>query len=513
MTTAAEKRVAALAAQLAKAEAAGTPEALASVAAAQRAALEAKLAADAAAVAATIARLRGELAAAEARLAEEVDLASSVLAPLLPELVERIFLAVPLDDRLRGREVCRGWRAFLGRPRLWEVLDFSRLARRTPALLAAAAARAQGALRVLDLTGWHQLFRMPNQRNATLERVLPVLRSNARSLLELRAGCLQGVNDRWFSTALVEELLAAATQLRVLECDVNLDSDKETRGPVPRLLVEPQFGAVRLCSFKLGGRDALIDVPAVVARLALHASLTRLDLHHVQLVSQPALNAVVDFAISQLQSLLLTYCGLGPASLPALTRLLERGSGSAGGSLTELVIYNGAAPLLEGAGVPAFCAALRASRLVKLTLSQMRLFDSLEDGLAVVAACTGHPTLRELNLSRNYVDAVALPAIGAELAALVAANSELQSLDVSFCDLGDNAVRPLFAAVAGSTRLRMLDFSDNDISVECAREAVLPTIKANTSLRKLDFGYAHHYIPELQQAEALVRARAADADA
>jgi hypothetical protein len=434
--------------------------------------------------------------------------------------VERIFLAVPLDDRLRGREMCRGWRAFLGRPRLWEVLDFSRLARRTPALLTAAAARAKGALRVLDVTGWHEIFRMPNQPrhagtgNATLERVLPVLRSNARSLLELRAGCLQGVNDRWFSTALVEELLAAATQLRVLECDVNLDSDKETRGPVPRLLVEPQFGAVRLCSFKLGGRDALIDVPAVVARLALHASLTRLDLHHVQLVSQPALNAVVDFAISQLQSLLLTYCGLGPASLPALTRLLERGSGSAGGSLTELVIYNGAAPLLEGAGVPAFCAALRASRLVKLTLSQMRLFDSLEDGLAVVAACTGHPTLRELNLSRNYVDAVAAPTAGAALAALVAANSALQSLDVCGCNLGDDAARPLFAAVADSTRLRTLDCRFNDISAECAREAVLPAIQANTSLRKLSLysDFAENY-NELQQAEALVDARAADADA
>ena len=45
MTTADKERVLALAAQLAKAEAAATPEALASVAAAQRTALEAKLAA------------------------------------------------------------------------------------------------------------------------------------------------------------------------------------------------------------------------------------------------------------------------------------------------------------------------------------------------------------------------------------------------------------------------------------------------------------------------------------
>jgi hypothetical protein len=247
----------------------------------------------------------------------------------------------------------------------------------------------------------------------------------------------------------------------------------------------------------------------VVARLALHALLTRLNLWSVHLDSQPALNAVVNLAISQLQRLQLDHCRLSPASLPALTRLLERGSGSAGGSLTEL-IYNNIYPLLEGAGVPAFCAALRASRLVKLTLNSMRLFDSLEDGLAVVAACTGHPTLRELDLIRNRVNAVAAPAVGAALAALVAANSELQSLNVSLCYLGDDAARPLFAAVAGNTHLRTLDFSDNGISAECARQAVLPAIQANTSLRKLSF---YSGIPELQQAEALVRARAADADA
>jgi hypothetical protein len=337
-----------------------------------------------------------------------------------------------------------------------------------------------------------------------------VLRSNARSLLELRAGSLS--DGSWFSTAQVEELLAAAPLLRVLECNVNLDSGNEALTPVPRLLVEPQFASVCLRSLAKNAFDTQLDVPAVVARLALHASLTCLDLHRVQLDSQPALDAVVDFAISQLQRLQLWDCRLSPASLPALTRLLESGCGSAGGSLTELDISN-VNPPLEGAGMPAFCAALRASRLVKLRLAQMSLFDSLEDGPAVVAACTGHPTLRELDLSWNHVDAVTSPAVGAALAALVSANSELHSLDVSYCRLGDDAARPLFAAVAGSTRLQTLHCYDNGISAECAREAVLPAIQANASLRKLKFGFAHLSIPELQQAMALVDARAADADA
>jgi hypothetical protein len=312
-----------------------------------------------------------------------------------------------------------------------------------------------------------------------------------------------------FSTAQVEELLAAAPLLRVLECDVDLDCDNEALAPVPRLLVEPRFAAVRLCSFKIEGSRAQLDVAAVVVRLALHASLTLLELCDVQLDSQPELDTVIDLAISQLHRLWLFGCNLSPASLPALARLLERGSGSEGGSLTELVIDNNHSLLLVGAGVPAFCAALRASRLDNLVLSGVSLFDSLEDGLAVVAACTGHPTLRDLNLSYNHVNAVAAPAIGAALAALVAAESALRLLYVSYCNLGDDAVRPLFAAVAGSTRLQMLHCYGNDISAECARNAVLPAVQANTSLREL---YLDEDIAELQQAEDLVRARAADAD-
>ena len=180
MTTASEESIAALAAQLAEAEVAGTPKAR-----------------------------------------------FDPVCSLPPELVERIFLDVPLDDRLRGREVCSGWRAFLGRPRLWEVLDFSRLALRTPALLAAAAACAQGSLRVLDLTGWDELVEEDEEEDeeTALKHVLPVLRSNARSLLELRVGSLS--DSYWFSTAHVDELLAAAPLLRVLECDVDLGFDNE----------------------------------------------------------------------------------------------------------------------------------------------------------------------------------------------------------------------------------------------------------------------------------------------
>jgi len=97
----------------------------------------------------------------------------------------------------------------------------------------------------------------------------------------------------------------------------------------------------------------------------------------------------------QLQHLTLFSCSLSPASLPALMRMLESRS------LSVLHVWNGDAPLLMGAGVPAFCAALRASRLVSLELCHMRLWESQADGLAVIAACAGHPTLCASSFEHN----------------------------------------------------------------------------------------------------------------
>ena len=117
----------------------------------------------------------------------------------------------------------------------------------------------------------------------------------------------------------------------------------------------------------------------------------------------------------QLQHVVLFRCSLSAASLPALTRMLESRS------LTVLRIYNDHEPLLVGAAVPAFRAALRASRLVSLELFFISLWESQADGLAVIAACTGHPALRTLFLAFNgLADAPGRAAIEAALDALEA---------------------------------------------------------------------------------------------
>jgi hypothetical protein len=59
-----------------------------------------------------------------------------------------LFSLLPVDQRLRCAEVCRGWRAVLSDASLWLRLDLSAasgVARASDALLRAAAKRAAGA--------------------------------------------------------------------------------------------------------------------------------------------------------------------------------------------------------------------------------------------------------------------------------------------------------------------------------------------------------------------------------
>ena len=78
-----------------------------------------------------------------------------LLVKALPLVLE--CFPLPVDARLRAREVSRGWRALLRKPRFWLELDFSPesgvVARTLRALLFAAGERGRGHLHTLDLTG------------------------------------------------------------------------------------------------------------------------------------------------------------------------------------------------------------------------------------------------------------------------------------------------------------------------------------------------------------------------
>ena len=134
------------------------------------------------------------------------------------------------------------------------------------------------------------------------------------------------------------------------------------------------------------------------------------------------LDALVQIAIARpFSKLFIPHTGLTGESLPSLTRLLEEGA------LTELSI-GGNAQLFAGQDLAAFSAALRNSKLTSLDLARTRLFASPSDGLAVLDALVGHPTLQSLHLNNNCPSEDAKLPVSETLGKLVAANSALQTL-------------------------------------------------------------------------------------
>ena len=86
-------------------------------------------------------------------------LAWETFPEVLPELALCIFNRVPVDSRLRCREVCRPWRQLLSSAAAWSGLDLSPAscvtchAASDEALLRGFAEKAVGALTFLDVSG------------------------------------------------------------------------------------------------------------------------------------------------------------------------------------------------------------------------------------------------------------------------------------------------------------------------------------------------------------------------
>ena len=105
--------------------------------------------------------------------------------------------------------------------------------------------------------------------------------------------------------------------------------------------------------------------------------------------------------------------------------------------------------------------------------------------------------------------------IGACLARLVGANSpSLHTLSLACCTAGDDVLRPVFAALAGNITLRTLFLQGNSLSMPYVRDVVLPSLRANSALRRMvlfDADYAdmeqRESVPGLLEAEILVAAR------
>jgi hypothetical protein len=420
-------------------------------------------------------------------------------------LALKIFAALPADTRLSCAELCRDWRAMLNERSLWTRLDLSATSgvthEVTPALLRDAVANAGGALQALGVSGdWRPLFEAGALRTAVA--------ANAGTLRELRCLRQPGLYD--MRVSMLEALLSAAPQLRVCQADVLFISDEEARRALRN---EGVFGSLRVHTawLHIVAADAAAHA-SLCADVAAHASLTELALASTPLDVPELLDAFVDAALSLplLRTVKLSHCYLSPASAPALARLL--GSGT----LTEFVIEHDDYALLNAPSAALLGGALRANAtLTSLTLRGARLWSDHAAAAALLGALTGHASLRKLAVTADALRSrKGHVHNGVPLGALVAADTPaLTELDVCCGGLGNAGLRPLFEALPRNSHLRTLNCSYNKFSDACARDVLLPAVRANTSLRTLitrDRG-VERQSGAAREVEALVKSRGEDA--
>ena len=442
-----------------------------------------------------------------------------------------IFNALPVDERLRCREVCPVWRGFLDADSAcWVDLDM------LPAvalpmeaqglMLRAAAARAHGTMRSLAFVcpsepvgaEWLEavaavipaaadaMVRDSEEDAATFRRfmdeyLLPVLREN-RCALASRCcfGCLflTRLATRPFSLTLQQlkcldevgaeeslqleilcELLAAAPRLRELRCGASriFLEDADAAAMLAR---EGPFAPVRLSRAFISvsgdseGRDP-------VETLGTHRGMRELMLLAGSDASERAVARALD-AAAPLGVSYLSVTGAAPVCCAALARVVRSTA------LRELVIANSS---LTSARVNELAGALRDSALTKLVLLESKLFEENDgaQGLRLLEALTGHSTLE--NLAIETVEAAlddegVRAAVSAALGALLAASTcKLKKLSLNGLGLDDESAQPLMDALRFNTHLEHIDLCRNHLSLQFYRRNV-NRIRACASLHKLE---------------------------
>ena len=428
-----------------------------------------------------------------AALLSDVDDACAALAPqaasaagldavgfaALPlSVAQHIFALLPVDTRAPAALVCRAWRGAIDDPRVWNRLELSFANGVTCALkddkLRATAARARGQLDTVVLS--------KRAENVSDHVLLEVVTANAATLHELHCVFGSEMPSRLYSVDFVEQLARAAPQLRVLRADVSaslVDALRMLRNEAP-------FGALRLRDLEVThvGQGVLVadaDVLALAAAVPLHASLHQLGLHSVLLRTPAVLDAIVACALScGLQSVEFYRCGLSPASVPAIARLVR------GGALASLQIKNCDEPLLDAAAAMQFADAIASSRtLQQLVLwDYLHLFHDVAVDAPVLRALAGHPSLQTLHFYSFYLRDAA--AVGMLLATVVTANAPaLRTLSFIDLPLGDEGTRPLLDALVENTHLQELECCQVGMSNDFVEYTFTPAVRANRGLRKL----------------------------
>jgi hypothetical protein len=431
----------------------------------------------------------------------------TTLCALPLALLQSVLARLPVDARARACVVCPAWNTALAERSLWTRLDLSPASgvavAATEAVLEAAAARAGGQLEALDISGVY----------ASHAALLAVVTANAGALRELRTCSPCGrspsgqnaplqTRDSPLDIEEVEELLRAAPLLQAFDAAVGCDA---AAAPLALRNVPP-FAPLRVHCLYMA-LDADMDdngdpqppmneaaALTLAGDMAGHTWLREISLYYLLPLHTPAvLDAVLDAALArELTTVSLGRCNLFAGAAVALARLLD-------GGLARLSLDLMFVPLDVPAALLLGNALRTSTAIIAVQLFSIDLWrDPAAAGLLLLGGITGHPTLRELDLSNNEWEQAGSPAaqavVGFPLAALVAANAPaLRKLTVEGCGLGDAGLQPLFDALPHNMHLRELRCADNGVTEAFARERMLPAVQANTSLCDLHFIDSYGY--------------------
>ena len=399
-----------------------------------------------------------------------------MLLPLPPALVRIILALLPPDARARAACVNRAWRAAADAPDLWTTLDmrpFATLgADKYAALLRGAAAKARGRLVSLDARA------IPGVLQAVVQAALrPVVAANSGTLHELWVGsplwARLFIND-------VTAFLTSAPALRALHADVRADPEDAAA-----LLSEPRLRMRKLDIAFSRPMASLAPLAALLPLLRRCTALRRLLVEYLEVDDAAPLRELLDAAAAaRVPALELADCNLSADAPTALAALLRSGT------LARLEVTAPDNPLLRNARAAApLCDALRGcANLTLLCLCGVALFDDIDAGVELLAAVTGHVSIRRLYLPRNAFEDNddGGNADSGALAALLAADAPSLT-DLSLCGTvtSDRAAAPLLRALRANTHLRGLDLGENKFSAVFVDGELLSALRANASLEWL----------------------------
>jgi hypothetical protein len=424
------------------------------------------------------------------------------LVALPVALARELFARLPVDVRLRCREVSLAWRDALAERSLWTALVLApthlQCPRLSSGLVRAAAARADGHLTYL----FHKrILPYTVDDNAAL---LDVARANAGALRWLTVGSL--------SLESAVALLAAAPSLHSLDA---LRLTTVTIADAFRVLrKEPPFEplCVHFLSLDAGSPEIPADVPAatvvsLLGDVASYEKLKRLQLECFPLNTPGVMDALMNAASTRrLTTLSLTRCDFEPGTAAALARFVAQAS------LQDFRVAGMRGVQLDAPAAALLGDALRANRtLTSLCLGNWTVSDDPAAFEALLTALTGHPSVHFLELCLDRVRGEDAAAVGALLGALIAADAPaLEQLFISVCDFDEDLLGPSVDAMARNTHVWLLGVEDAQLSEAFARERLLPAVRANTGLRLLDINHANSSAgaaAAIAEAEALVQAR------